>query len=78
MSNYHRAYLSGGTHFFTVVTYRRQHLFYDEIARHVLNHAIAQTRQNYPFTVDAWVLLPEHSHCIWTLPELGEKHLIRP
>jgi len=48
MSNYRRAYVSGGTYFFTVVTYRRQHLFHDEIARHLLNHAIAKTRQNYP------------------------------
>lgn len=22
----------------------------------------------YPFAIDAWVLLPEHMHCIWTLP----------
>lgn len=22
-----------------------------------------------PFQVDAWVLLPDHMHCIWTLPE---------
>ena len=22
----------------------------------------------HPFTIDAWVLLPDHLHCIWTLP----------
>jgi putative transposase len=22
-----------------------------------------------PFQIDAWVVLPEHIHCIWTLPE---------
>ncbi len=21
-----------------------------------------------PFTIDAWVVLPDHMHCIWTLP----------
>ena len=26
------------------------------------------TRSKYPFTIDAWVLLPDHLHCIWTLP----------
>lgn len=26
-------------------------------------------RGTRPFTVDAWVLLPDHMHCIWTLPE---------
>lgn len=25
-------------------------------------------RQKYPFTIDALVLLPNHIHCIWTLP----------
>jgi putative transposase len=23
---------------------------------------------NLPFSIDAWVLLPDHLHCIWTLP----------
>ncbi|NES25851.1 MAG: transposase, partial [Symploca sp. SIO3E6] len=31
--------------------------------------AIVQVRQKYPFTIDAFVLLPEHFHCLWTLPE---------
>jgi len=22
-----------------------------------------------PFNIDAWVLLPDHLHCIWTLPD---------
>lgn len=25
-------------------------------------------RKEYPFVIDAWVLLPEHMNCIWTLP----------
>ena len=29
---------------------------------------ILETRQNHPFAIDAWVLLPEHLQCIWTLP----------
>jgi len=77
MSNYRRAYVSGGTYFFTVVTYRRQHLFHHEMARHSLNQAIAKTRQIYPFTIEAWVLLPEHFHCIWTLPEGDDDFSIR-
>jgi len=77
MSNYHRAKLGGGTYFFTVVTYRRQTLFQNEMARQLLNNAIAKTRQNYPFTIEAWVLLPEHLHCIWTLPENDNNFSIR-
>ncbi|WP_018608224.1 REP-associated tyrosine transposase [Uliginosibacterium gangwonense] len=30
---------------------------------------ITTARQNHPFMIDAWVLLPDHLHCIWTLPE---------
>ena len=77
MSNYHRAKLGGGTYFFTVVTYRRQTLFQNEMARQLLNNAIAKTRQNYPFTIEALVLLPEHLHCIWTLPENDNNFSIR-
>ena len=27
-----------------------------------------RVRETRPFTIDAWVLLPDHLHCIWTLP----------
>jgi len=69
MSNYRRANLSGGTYFFTVVTYRRQPIFHNNMARQLLREAILKTRKNYPFTIDAFVLLPNHLHCLWTLPE---------
>ena len=26
-------------------------------------------KQNHPFHIDAWVLLPDHMHCTWTLPK---------
>ena len=26
-------------------------------------------RARHPFHIDAWVVLPEHMHCMWTLPE---------
>lgn len=28
-----------------------------------------EVQSTHPFNIDAWVLLPEHLHCIWTLPE---------
>jgi putative transposase len=39
--------------------------------RHIdsLREAVRRTRQERPFTIDAWVVLPEHMHCIITLPE---------
>jgi putative transposase len=69
MSHYRRADISGGTYFFTVVTYRRQPILCDEAVRQALRTAITTVRRNQPFTVNAWVLLPDHLHCIWTLPE---------
>jgi len=26
------------------------------------------TRCTRPFAIDAWVVLPDHLHCVWTLP----------
>ncbi len=69
MPNYRRNFVKGGTWFFTVVTYNRCPWLCDDDSRKVLREGIEKVRQKHPFTIDAWVLLPEHLHCIWTLPE---------
>lgn len=69
MSHYRRANTAGASYFFTVVTYRRQRFLCDDDVRLALRHAIQKVRANYPFTIDAWVLLPDHLHTIWTLPD---------
>jgi putative transposase len=33
-----------------------------------LREAIQHVRQQYPFRIEAIVLLPDHFHTIWTLP----------
>lgn len=68
MSNYRRANTQGGTYFFTVVTYRRQCFLCNEQVRLALREGINFAREVHPFSIDAWVLLPDHLHCIWTLP----------
>jgi putative transposase len=68
MSTYRRAFIAGGTYFFTVVTFQRQRFLTNPQCLSILREAIAEVRQRLPFTVDAWVLLPDHMHCIWTLP----------
>ncbi len=68
MSNYRRANVPGAAYFFTVVTYRRQRFLCDDNVRSALRDGITKTRMRYPFEIDAWVLLPDHLHCIWTLP----------
>jgi len=68
MSTYRRARIAGGTYFFTVVTHRRRPVFSMAEARTMLRDAIHEVRGLHPFVIDAWVLLPDHLHCIWTLP----------
>ncbi len=69
MPNYRRANVAGGAYFFTLVTYRRQRFLCDDDVRAALRDGINKTRQQLPFEIDAWVLLPDHLHCIWQLPE---------
>jgi putative transposase len=68
MSEYRRAVIHGGTYFFTVVTHQRRGSLTSPLARQSLRRAFFETRQRYPFSVEAIVLLPDHIHCIWTLP----------
>jgi putative transposase len=68
MPNYVRLREPGATYFFTVVTYRRRPLFNDARARAALRRSMVTVRQRWPFDMFAAVLLPDHLHCIWTLP----------
>jgi putative transposase len=68
MPNYRRATVSGATYFFTVTTHHHQKFLLDSDVRAALRAAIGRVREIMPFTIDAWVLLPDHMHCIWTLP----------
>jgi putative transposase len=69
MSRYRRATTPGSSYFFTVVTYRRQPILCNEKIRNALHTAIESVRTSRPFVIDAWVLLPDHLHCVWTLPD---------
>jgi putative transposase len=68
MPEYRRNRVPGGTYFFTVnLANRRSDLLVREIE--TLRAAIRAVRLATPFHIDAWVILPDHMHCIWTLPE---------
>ncbi len=32
-------------------------------------HGVPRTHRRHPFTIDAIVVLPDHLHAVWTLPE---------
>ncbi len=68
MPNYRRSNTAGGTYFFTVVTFCRRKILCDTCVRKALREGIQSTQKTLPFTIDAWVLLPDHLHCIWRLP----------
>jgi putative transposase len=69
MPNYRRHLVPGGCYFFTQVTYRRRHWLCEDLARLILREAITAVRKNHPFDIERWVLLPDHLHCLWRLPE---------
>jgi len=77
MSNYRRHYQKGGLYFFTVVTWNWQPIFHEiknvEMLRQTFRSVIARR----PFTVDAIVVLPDHLHCIWQLPEEDNNYSTR-
>ena len=42
-----------------------------------LRHAIAKTREHFPFEIVAWVVLPDHMHALWALPENDGDYAVR-
>jgi putative transposase len=76
MSRYIRPKVPGACVFFTVNLVDRGA---DTLVRNigVLREAVAVTRAKRPFAIDAWVVLPDHMHCVWTLPEGDSDYAIR-
>ena len=68
MPNYRRAFIPGGTYFFTVNLLQRHdnNLLVREIS--LLRETVRQVRKWHPFQIDSWVVLPDHLHCVLTLP----------
>jgi putative transposase len=61
--DYRRNRVPGGSYFFTVnLRDRHSHLLVTEI------DAVRAARTDHPFHIDAWVVLPDHMDCLWTLP----------
>ncbi len=77
MPNYRRVYQPGGTFFFTVVTHERMRIFQNHHARHLLRQSIRTVQAQKPFDVLAMVLLPDHLHCIWKLPDDDAEFSVR-
>jgi REP element-mobilizing transposase RayT len=68
MPDYRRNRVPGGTFFFTVnLRDPRSDLLVTQID--IMRNAVRRVRARTPFRIDAWVVLPDHMHCLWTLPQ---------
>jgi len=77
MPEYRRYYVPGGTYFFTVVTHGRRRFLTDELSRKHLREAMNEEFAIRPVEMVAIVLLPDHLHAIWTLPEGDSGYSLR-
>jgi len=77
MPKYIRAYVPGGTYFFTVVTHRRLALFKSKSARSLWGNCLRECVHRWPFVIDAIVLLPDHLHAMWSLPSGDAEYSMR-
>ena len=65
---YRRVIAKGGTYFFTLNLADRSSALLVEHAS-VLRRAIQKVRSAHPFELQAIVVLPDHLHALWTLPQ---------
>ena len=68
MPEYRRAFVPGGTFFITIVTFDRHPLFSDRTNILMLRAAVRRVKRERPFATNAYVILPDHLHFVWTLP----------
>ena len=66
---YRRVKIEGRTYFFTLATHNRRPFLCDPSNVELVRQAFRYTIQRHPMEIDAFVLLPDHLHSIWTLPE---------
>jgi len=68
MVQYRRSYVPGGTYFFTVTLQNRPStLLVDYVD--LLRECFRNIKKDKPFNIEAMVIMPDHLHTIWTLPE---------
>jgi putative transposase len=69
VTTYRHTHVPGGSYFFTVMTYAQHPLLADRLNIEALGRAFRRVREERPFVMDAFILLPDHLHCLWRLPE---------
>lgn len=74
---YRRDYTQGASYFFTVVTFRRVGFFNTDEAVSRLRSAFKEEMARRLFVIDAIVILPDHIHSVWTLPQADADYSMR-
>ena len=74
---YRRARQDGGTYFFTVTAQDWQPLLTQPCILKALSLAVAHVKAKHPFTMTAYVILPDHLHVLWRLPENDDDFSMR-
>ena len=77
MSEYRRIYQPGGSCFFTVVTHQRIKIL--SLPEHIsrLKSSFDKVMKKHPYTMEAFVILPDHIHCLWRMPPSDSNYSIR-
>ena len=74
--HYRRAYVPGGTFFFTLnLNDRSSTLLTDQI--HLLRDSMRQVIIRHPVKILAMVILPDHLHAVWSLPPDDDDYSLR-
>ena len=68
MPDYRRNRIEVGCYFFTVNLLERHQNQLLVLQIDILRDVVKRVRERHPFHIDGWVVLPDHMHCIWTLP----------
>ncbi len=77
MMKYRRYFELGGTYFFTLVTYHRKNIFSNKNHILLFIESLNNTRLKHPFDLLAYIILPDHIHMIWKLPENDDDFPLR-
>ena len=76
MSEYRRLRVPGAAVFFTVcLAERGSSVLVDDVVR--LRAAVRATMVERPFGILAWVVLPDHLHAVWLMPEGDSNYSVR-
>lgn len=69
MPNYRRVKIRGSTVFITIVTYKRLPILLNSQSQQILRYTWNKVAKSFPFTTDAFCLLPNHIHALINLPD---------